>query len=343
MPCRNAAVLLNESHLVNLFHRSDTRANLGDTAFSQRDHSLFTGHALDFRRGPAIHDHFPDAVGQIQQLTNRGPPMKSRARTFQTPGTFANRDASPHGGIQAGFLQLLRTIFLWLLALRTNHAHQALRHDAIQGGDEIIRLNTHVDEASDDVGHVVGVDRGEDQVAGESGLNGDLRGFLVADFADHDLVRIVAQDGTQAASESQALLLVDGNLCNATNLVFDRILDGNDLVFVGFDLVNRGVQGGSFAGAGRASHQDHAVGLTNVAAEAPQFLRGKTDHIESQALKLFGKGLFVENTKDGVLAMARGHNRNPQIDVTPLVLHAETPVLGNTALGDVQIAEHLDT
>src|SRR5713101_1093806 len=342
MPCRNAAVLLNESHLVNLFHRGDARANLRDTAFSQRNHSLFTRHPLDFRGGPAVHDHFPDAVGQVQQLADRGPPMKSRARAFQTPGTFANRDASPHGGIQAGFLQLLRRIFLRLLAFGTNHAHQALRHDAIQGGDEIIRFNTHVDEASNDVGHVVGVDGGEDQVAGESGLNGDLRGFLIADFADHDLVRIVAQDGTQTASEGQALLLVHVNLRDAADLVFYRIFVGNVLVFVRFDLVDGRVQGGGFAGAGGPSHQDHAVRLTNVAAEAAQFLRGKTDHIESQALKLFGKSLFVENTKDGVLAMARGHNGNTQIDVTPLVLHAETPILRNTALGDVQIAEHLD-
>src|ERR1700694_2445440 len=29
IPCRNAAVLLNESHLVNFFHRCDARTNLG--------------------------------------------------------------------------------------------------------------------------------------------------------------------------------------------------------------------------------------------------------------------------------------------------------------------------
>ena len=103
-----------------------------------------------------------------------------------------------------------------------NDAHQPLRQDAIQRGNEIVRLDAHVDETADDVGHVVGVDGGEHQVAGERGLNGDLRGFLVANFADHDLVRVVAQNRAQAARERQALFLVHRNLGDAADLIFDR-------------------------------------------------------------------------------------------------------------------------
>ena len=36
------------------------------------------------------------------------------------------------------------------------------------------------------------------------------------------------------------------------NLVFDRIFDGDDLVFVGLDLAQRGVERGGLAAAGRA-------------------------------------------------------------------------------------------
>ena len=70
---------------------------------------------------------------------------------------------------------------------------------------------------------------------------------VVADFADHDLVRIVAQDRAQAAREGQALFLVDRNLRDAAHLVFDRIFDGDDLVFVVLDLVERGVERGRLA------------------------------------------------------------------------------------------------
>ena len=132
-------------------------------------------------------------------------------------------------------------------AVRAAHPHQPLRHDAVQGGDEAVGIDPHVDEAADDVEHVVGVHGGEHQVAGQRRLHGDLRGLRIADLADHDLVRVVAQDGAQAAREGQALLLVDRDLQHAGQLVFDRILDGDDLVLAVVDLGDRGVQRGGLA------------------------------------------------------------------------------------------------
>ena len=88
--------------------------------------------------------------------------------------------------------------------------------------------------------------RGEHQVSGKRGVDGDLRGFGVADFAHHDLVGIVTQNRTQAAGKGQALLFVDRNLRNADDLVFDRVFNGDQLVFVALDLVQRGVQRGGF-------------------------------------------------------------------------------------------------
>ena len=52
----------------------------------------------------------------------------------------------------------------------------------MQRETEVIQLDPHIQEAADHVDHVVGVDRGENQVAGERGLNGDLRRLRVADF-----------------------------------------------------------------------------------------------------------------------------------------------------------------
>src|SRR5207245_1530491 len=80
---------------------------------------------------------------------------------------FGKRDISPHSRIEACFLQFFRRIPLGFLAACTNHANQTLRHDAVEGGDKVVRLNAHVDEAADNVGNVVGVDGSEDEVAGE--------------------------------------------------------------------------------------------------------------------------------------------------------------------------------
>ncbi len=151
-----------------------------------------------------------------------------------------------------------------------DHADEALRENAIESGNEIVWFDAHVDEAADHVGDVVGVDGGENEMAGERGLNGDLRGFFVANFADHDLVGIVTQNRTQAAGEGEALFFVDGNLRDAADLIFDGIFDGDDFIFVGFNFVDRGVERGGFAGAGWAGDEHHAVRLANVAANFAQ-------------------------------------------------------------------------
>src|SRR5258708_6363549 len=287
MPCWYAAVLLNESHLVNFLYRGDARANLCQPAFAQSDHALFASDALDLRSRPAIHDHFPDAVGQVEQLANGRAAMITGARAFQAPGTLGECDVAPDNRIDAGLLQFLGRIFFWPLAIRTDHANEPLRHDAVQRGDKVIRLDAHVDEAADDVGNVVGVDGGENEVAGECGLDGDLGGFLIADFANHDLVRVMSQDGAQAARKGETLFLVHRNLRDAAQLILDRIFDGDDFVLVGLDLVDSRVERGGLSGTRGTRHQDHAVGLSNVAPEAAGFFRREEANGHRQAPVIF--------------------------------------------------------
>ncbi len=78
-------------------------------------------------------------------------------------------------------------------------AHQPLREHAEEARCKQIRLDTHVRQARHRAGRVVGVQRGENEMAGERRLHGDLCGFEVADLADHDDVWILAQDRTQGA------------------------------------------------------------------------------------------------------------------------------------------------
>src|SRR5204863_5019494 len=132
--------------------------------------------ALDLRSRTAIHNRRPDAVRHVDQSANRRPAMITSTRTYQSAGALGKRYVSPHKRIEAGFLQLLGGIFFGLRAFRTDHTDEPLRHDAIQSRDKVVRLDTHVDEAADDVGHVVGVDGGKDEVAGKRRLNGDLGG-----------------------------------------------------------------------------------------------------------------------------------------------------------------------
>lgn len=66
-------------------------------------------------------------------------------------------------------------------------------------------------------------------MSGERCLNRYLRGFGVTNFADHDDVRILAQDGAQSPGERHIHPAVYLGLSDAFQLVLDGIFDGQDI------------------------------------------------------------------------------------------------------------------
>src|ERR1051325_11302717 len=167
--------------------------------------------------------------------------MDGRTSTESGPGAFdaalafIEGNLSPLRRVEAAGFEDFRRVMDDCAALVTDQAHQALGKNAVQGGNKVVRLDSHVQEAADDVDHVVGVDGCKYQVSGQCRLDGDLGCFRVADFADHDFVGVVTQDGAQTAGEGQSLLFVDRDLGDGADLVFNRVFDGDDLVFVGLD------------------------------------------------------------------------------------------------------------
>ena len=85
-------------------------------------------------------------------------------------------------------------------------------------------------------GGVGGVQRGQHEVAGERRLDGDPGGLHVADLADQDDVRVLAQDRAQAAGEGDAGLLVDLDLVDRRDPVLDRVLDRHHVALGAVDL-----------------------------------------------------------------------------------------------------------
>src|SRR5262245_36775973 len=227
-------------------------------------------------------------------------------------------------------------------AARAEQADQPLSENAVEGRNEIIRLDAHINKAPDHVNDVVGVNGGEDQAAGERGVDGDLRGLLVADFADHDLVGVVTQDAAQAPGERQPLLLVDLNLGDAAQLVLDRVLDRDDLILVVTDFVQRGVQGRRLPRARGPRDQHHPVRLPNEAADRGQQLRVEADDLQFKVFERFVDLLLVEDADHRVFAVDRGHDRNAEVDAAAFDAHAEAPVLRNAALGDVEFRHDFD-
>src|ERR1700733_10699902 len=126
-----------------------------------------------------------------------------RATALDAPEALAEGKTAPFGRIHAAGDEDFVGIADGADAVFADGADQALGQDAVQRGDEVVGFDAHIEESAEDVDNVVGMDGGEDEVAGKGGIDGDLRGFLVADFANKDLVGVVAQDGTQTTGEGQ--------------------------------------------------------------------------------------------------------------------------------------------
>ena len=72
-------------------------------------------------------------------------------------------------------------------------------------------------------------------------------GLFVADFSDHDDVRVLAQGAPQAFGEGVAFLSLSLGLDDTFDMVFNRVFDGDDLDFRGVDFFQEGVEGSGLA------------------------------------------------------------------------------------------------
>src|SRR6185437_10858659 len=118
-------------------------------------------------------------------------------------------------GVEAELGELVVRGRVGHLAVLAEHADEALGEDADDAGAHQEGLDLHLDEAGDGAGRVVGVDGREHEVAGEGGVDGDLRRLLVTDLADHDHVRILPEEGAQRAGEGEPDPGVDVDLVDA--------------------------------------------------------------------------------------------------------------------------------
>ena len=71
--------------------------------------------------------------------------------------------------------------------------------------------------------------RAENQVAGQRRLHGDFSGFLIANFADQNGIGVLTQHRSKNAAERQLDVRLDLTLDDPVDVVFDRVLGGDQL------------------------------------------------------------------------------------------------------------------
>ena len=209
-------------------------------------------------------------------------------------------------------------------------------------------VGPHVQETADHVERVVRVNGGEDEMAGQGRLHRNGGRLRVPDFAHHDGVRVVPQDGAQAPRERQALLLVHRNLGDPRDLVLDGILHGHDLLLRSRDLGEGRVEGRRLSASGGTGGEQHPEGPARVLAEKIQLPAREPERLEGQRLEARSQAAFVEHPDHHVFAVHAGHDGNAEIHrprgaLAPSGKHGPEPsVLRDAPLGDVELRHHLE-
>ncbi|KAG1394739.1 hypothetical protein G6F59_014124 [Rhizopus arrhizus] len=174
-------------------------------------------------------------------------------------------------------------------------------------------------------------------MAGQRGLYRDLRGFQVADLADHDRIRVLAQDRAQCGAETHADARIDLDLADTGEVVLHRVFHGQDVAGAAVELAQRRIQRGGLATAGRAGHQQHAVGLVDGILEQLLLVRLVAQLVDAQLGRT-----AIQDTQHHLLAEQGRQCAHAEVDLLGLgQVELDAAVLRHALLGDVQLRHHL--
>ncbi len=221
--------------------------------------------------------------------------------------------------------------------MAAERADQPLRQHRLQRARHEERLDAHVEQARRRRHRVVRVQRAENQVARERGVDRDFGRLQIANFADQDHVRVVPQKAAELPCERQADLRQNLRLVDAVQVILDRVFDRQDLQFRTDDLLERRVKRRGLARSGRSGHQHDAVRPVDDLVE--RFER-RPFHAEVGQREL--DRAAIEDAHHDAFAEGHRDHADAQVDLAAVRLDLESAVLRQSPLGDVEVGEDLD-
>ena len=114
-------------------------------------------------------------------------------------------------------------------------------------------------------------------MAGERGVDRDVGGFRIPNLTHHDDVGGLTQHRAKRGCETHADVGLDHHLIDAGQLVFNRILDRDDLLIGLVDDVETGVERGGLTRTSRAGNQQDAIRQTQQAFKALLVVRKEAE------------------------------------------------------------------
>lgn len=170
-------------------------------------------------------------------------------------------------------------------------------------GEQIFRGLEQIGKAAKDSVGGPCMDGAEHAMAGAGRLNGDGGRFRIADFADHEAIRCLAEKSAESLGKAEAAFRINGNLLNAGEAGFNRIFSGKDLVSGPDDGVEQSMEGGGFTGTGGPGDQTKAFllleALQEVAGEGLREAEGCEAGDFARMKKAEGECMPVESRNGG--------------------------------------------
>ena len=162
------------------------------------------------------------------------------------------------------------------LAVLANAAHKSLGQHTLNSGRHKERFQSHFEQTRECAGSVVRMERTEDQVTRQSSFDSHRRGFLVTHFTDHDHVRVLTEQGTNARRKGKACGIVDLALVHTVNIQFHRVFHRRDVDRGIQNFSNRSVKRGRLTRTRRTGNEHNAVRGINGINKLLEHTRVKT-------------------------------------------------------------------
>src|SRR5438045_1969765 len=116
----------------------------------------------------------------------------------------------------------------------------------------------------------------ENKMSRQARVRSDACSLEIANFANHDDVRCLAQDRTQGRRKCHADLRIYLHLVDPSHLIFDGLFNGNDLSVWFVDVVETGIKCGRLTGTGGTSDEENAIGQLDHTLEDFLVVRKKS-------------------------------------------------------------------
>ena len=176
--------------------------------------------------------------------------------------------------------------------------------------------------------------RGDHQVPGERGAHRDVRGFLVANFAEHEHLRILPEQMPRGLGEGESARLVHLGLHDAGDDLLDGIFDRDDVPSAQRgEIGEAGVNGRGLAAARRAGEQQQP----GAAAKKSFQLRDggwRQDQFRERA-----RGGTLKESQHDLLAGHGGIRGHAQIVLRAEIGFVDASVLGERVLIGLEARE----